>query len=55
MMEDTTSLAIFAMFIACSAWSLYITYDSVKQWAWSDVRKNKKTHSSGSFSKNKLL
>ncbi|PGE67855.1 hypothetical protein [Bacillus toyonensis] len=54
-MEDTTSLVVFAMFIVCSTWSLYITYDSVKQWAWSDVEQNKKTHGSGSFSKNKLL
>ncbi|MDF9538124.1 hypothetical protein P5750_22425 [Bacillus cereus] len=55
MMEDTTSLALFAMFIACSVWSLYITYEPIKRWAWSDVEQNKKTHSSGSFKKNKLL
>ncbi|MGX5472584.1 hypothetical protein [Bacillus toyonensis] len=54
-MEDTTSLIVFAMFIVCSAWLLYITYDSVKKWAWSDIEQNKKTHDSGSFSKNKLL
>ncbi|MGE6548087.1 hypothetical protein ACQKFK_03460 [Bacillus mycoides] len=54
-MEDTTSLVIFAMFVACSAWSLYITYDSVKQWAWGDVKQNKKTHGNGAFKKNDLL
>ncbi|AST01688.1 hypothetical protein BT10792_05735 [Bacillus thuringiensis] len=51
-MEDTTSLVIFAMFIACSALLLYITYEPIKQWAWSDVKQNKKTHGSGSFKKN---
>ncbi|MGA4464222.1 hypothetical protein ACPA2L_16205 [Bacillus bombysepticus] len=50
-MEDTTSLVILAMFIACSAWLLYITYGPIKQWAWSDVEQNKKTHGNGSFSK----
>ncbi|PER40742.1 hypothetical protein COL26_09300 [Bacillus thuringiensis] len=54
-MEDTTSLALFAIFIACSASILYITYEPIKRWAWSDVKQNKKTHSSGSFEKNKLL
>ncbi|MGH0608043.1 hypothetical protein [Bacillus cereus group sp. BfR-BA-01355] len=54
-MEDTTSVIIFAMFIACSAWLLYITYEPIKQWAWSDVEQNKKTHGNGSFSKNKLF
>ncbi|MGR5991840.1 hypothetical protein ACT7C6_26270 [Bacillus paranthracis] len=42
MMEDTTSLAIFAMFIACSVSLLYITYEPIKRWAWSDVKQNKK-------------
>ncbi|EOP78397.1 phage protein [Bacillus cereus HuB4-4] len=54
-MEDTTSLVIFAMFIGCSAWLGYITYEPIKQWAWSDVKQNKKTHGSGSFKKNKML
>ncbi|PER21946.1 hypothetical protein [Bacillus sp. PF5] len=54
-MEDTTSLVIFAMFIVCSAWLLYITYEPIKQWAWSDVEQNKKTHGNGSFLKNKLF
>ncbi|WHT87122.1 hypothetical protein [Bacillus cereus] len=54
-MEDTISLAAFAMFIACSASLLYITYEPIKRWAWSDVKQNKKTHGSGSFKKNKLL
>ncbi|HDR8156341.1 hypothetical protein [Bacillus cereus] len=54
-MEDTTSLVIFAMFIACSAWLGYITYKPIKQWAWSDVKQNKKTHGNGSSKKKHLL
>ncbi|WP_172805436.1 hypothetical protein [Bacillus mycoides] len=54
-MEDTTSLAIFAMLIAGGSRLFYITYEPIKTWAWSDVKENKKTHDSGSFSKNKLL
>ncbi|MDA2636409.1 hypothetical protein P4J23_06455 [Bacillus cereus] len=54
-MEDTRSLVIFAMFIVCSVLFLYITYEPIKRWAWSDVKQNKKTHGSGSFRKNKLL
>ncbi|BAR82939.1 phage protein [Bacillus thuringiensis serovar tolworthi] len=48
-MEDTTSLVIFAMFIACSALLLYITYEPIKRWAWSDVEQKEKTHDSGSL------
>ncbi|MDF9633158.1 hypothetical protein [Bacillus cereus] len=55
MMEDTTSLALFAMFIACGAWLLYITYEPIKRWAWSDVKQNKKTHGGGSSKKKHLL
>ena len=40
-MEDTTSLAIFAMLIACGSWLFYITYEPIKQWAWSDVEQRK--------------
>ncbi|EEM98215.1 hypothetical protein [Bacillus thuringiensis] len=54
-MEDTTSLAILAIFIACGSCLFYITYEPIKQWAWSDVKQSKKAHGSGSFSKNKLL
>ncbi|MDM5237460.1 hypothetical protein QUF83_15145 [Bacillus cereus] len=54
-MEDSTSLAIFGMLIACVLWLFYITYEPIKQWAWSDIEQNKKTHGNGSFSKNKLL
>ncbi|PGY78240.1 hypothetical protein [Bacillus cereus] len=54
-MEDTTSLVIFAMLIACSSWLLYITYEPIKKWAWSDVKQNKKTHGSGSLRKNNLI
>jgi len=53
--EDTTSLVVFAMFIACSAWLLYITYEPIKKWAWSDVVQNEKTHGNGSFKKKDLL
>jgi hypothetical protein len=55
MMEDTVSLAIFAMIIVLSALLYYITYEPIKNWAWSDVEENKKTHSNGSFEKNKLI
>ncbi|OOR30271.1 hypothetical protein [Bacillus cereus] len=51
MMEETTSLAIFAMVIAIGMLLLYVTYKPIKQWAWSDVKQNKKTHSNGSFGK----
>ncbi|MEM5610626.1 hypothetical protein AAHB63_10960 [Bacillus thuringiensis] len=54
-MEDTTSLVIFAMLIACGSWLLYITYEPIKQWAWSDVKQNKKTHGSGSVKKKQLV
>ncbi|WP_081366283.1 hypothetical protein [Bacillus thuringiensis] len=54
-MEDTTSLVLFAIFIACSALLLYITYEPIKRWAWSDVKQNKKTHGTGSFKKKHLL
>lgn len=40
-MEDTTSLVIFAMLITCGSWILYITYEPIKRWAWSDVEKIK--------------
>ncbi|MDA1849095.1 hypothetical protein PDL09_18040 [Bacillus cereus] len=55
MMEDTISLVAFAMFITFSILLLYITYEPIKRWAWSDVEQNKKTHCSGPFTKNKLL
>ncbi|EEK75170.1 hypothetical protein bcere0007_2960 [Bacillus mycoides] len=54
-MEDSTLLAIFGMLIACGSWLFYITYEPIKQWSWSDVEENKKTHGNGSFQKNKLL
>ncbi|CDN35873.1 hypothetical protein [Bacillus thuringiensis] len=54
-MEDTTSLAILAILIACGSWLFYITYEPIKQWAWNDVKQIKKTYGSGAFSKNKLL
>ncbi|ACJ82401.1 hypothetical protein ACQVQT_24895 [Bacillus paranthracis] len=54
-MEDTTSLVVFAMFIAFSILLLYITYEPIKRWAWSDVKQNKKTHGNGSFKKKQLL
>ncbi|HHA3180471.1 TPA: hypothetical protein ACOFEN_004646 [Bacillus cereus] len=51
MTEDTTSLAILAWLIGCGSWLFYITYEPIKQWAWSDVKQNKKTHGSGSSKK----
>ncbi|MGE6313442.1 hypothetical protein [Bacillus mycoides] len=54
MMEDTVSLAIFAMIIAISSLLTYITYEPIKRWAWSDVKQNKKTHGNGSFRKKYL-
>ncbi|MEJ9119489.1 hypothetical protein P4259_16430 [Bacillus thuringiensis] len=54
-MEDITSLVVFAMFIGFSALLLYITYEPIKKWAWSDVKQNKKTHDSGSSKKKYLL
>ncbi|PIE97209.1 hypothetical protein CO726_02585 [Bacillus fungorum] len=53
-MEDTTSLVAFAMFIAFSVLLLYITYEPIKRWAWSDVKQNKKTHGNGSFQKKQV-
>lgn len=53
-MEDTTSLAVFATFIACGVSLLYITYEPIKRWAWSDVEENKKTHGNGSFRKKQV-
>ncbi|WP_198946967.1 hypothetical protein [Bacillus mycoides] len=54
-MEDITSLAVFGMLIVCGSWLFYVTYEPIKTWAWSDVKENKKTHGSGSFSKKHLL
>ena len=55
MTEDTTSLAILALLIGCGSWLFYITYEPIKEWAWSDVKQNKKTHGSGSSKKRNLL
>ena len=50
-MEDTRSLVIFAMFIVCSVLFLYITYEPIKRWAWSDVKQNKRPMAVGPFEK----
>ena len=50
-MEDTTSLVIFAIFIACSSLLLYITYEPIKRWAWSDVNKIKRPTAMGPLRK----
>ncbi|PGW31266.1 hypothetical protein COE04_26315 [Bacillus cereus] len=50
-MEDTTSLVVFAMLIAFGSLLFYITYEPIKNWAWSKVEQNKKTHGSGSLRK----
>ncbi|WP_242306561.1 hypothetical protein [Bacillus cereus group sp. BfR-BA-01317] len=55
MIEDPIAASVFGLLIACSAWLGYITYEPIKQWAWSDVKESKKTHGSGSLKKNKLL
>ncbi|MGH1297215.1 hypothetical protein [Bacillus pretiosus] len=54
-MESLTALAIFGFSITGGLWLFYITYEPIRKWAWSDVEKNKKTHGSGSFRKNKFL
>ncbi|WP_304521895.1 hypothetical protein [Bacillus toyonensis] len=54
-MEDLTALAIFGFSITGGSWLLYITYEPIRRWAWSDVEQNKKTHGSGSVRKNKFL
>ncbi|HDR7837215.1 MULTISPECIES: hypothetical protein [Bacillus cereus group] len=48
-MENTTSLAILAMLIACGSWLFYITYEPIKTWAWSDVEQKEKTQGNGSL------
>ncbi|WP_201025585.1 hypothetical protein [Bacillus mycoides] len=48
-MEDSTSIAIFGMLIAYSAWLFYITYEPIKTWAWSDIEQNKRAHGNGSL------
>ena len=50
-MEDTTSLVVFAMFIAFSILLLYITYEPIKRWAWSDVKQNKRPTAMGPLRK----
>ncbi|MED0945373.1 hypothetical protein ACFVWC_10685 [Bacillus mycoides] len=54
-MEDTTSLFVLGTLIACGSLLFYITYKPIKNWAWSDIEQNKKTHGSGSLRKNNLL
>ena len=53
-MEDTTSLVVFAMFIAFSILLLYITYEPIKRWAWSDVKQNKRPTAMGPLRKQLL-
>ncbi|WJE55349.1 hypothetical protein QRE66_08685 [Bacillus cereus] len=55
MMEDTGSLAIFALSIVVCILIVYITYEPIQRWAWSDIKKDKKTHGNGSFRKKQLL
>ncbi|MGH0487441.1 hypothetical protein ACQVPJ_24015 [Bacillus mycoides] len=54
-MESTLSLVIVGLTFSVGAWITYATYESIKQWAWSDVAQKEKTHGHGSFEKNKLL
>ncbi|PHE92493.1 hypothetical protein COF81_19750 [Bacillus pseudomycoides] len=51
-MEDNLSLSIFVLSFVVFIWIIYITYEPIQSWAWSDVKKNKKTHGNGSFRKN---
>ncbi|HDR4695253.1 TPA: hypothetical protein QCQ76_001841 [Bacillus cereus] len=51
MIEDPIAASVFGLLIACGAWLGYITYEPIKQWAWSDVKESKKTHGSGSLKK----
>ncbi|WP_432418909.1 hypothetical protein [Bacillus thuringiensis] len=51
LVEDTTSLVVFAMFIACSALLLYITYEPIKRWAWRMLNKRKRPKAMGPFRK----
>ncbi|PGQ11966.1 hypothetical protein COA08_01320 [Bacillus cereus] len=53
-MEDTFSGEVFVLIMTLIAWLGYKTYEPIKQWAWSDVKQNKKTHSSGSFRKKQV-
>ncbi|WP_176546786.1 hypothetical protein [Bacillus pseudomycoides] len=55
MMEDTGSLAIFGLLIVACIWIIYITYEPIQRWAWSDIEQKKKTHGHGSFRKKHLL
>ncbi|MBH0338758.1 phage protein [Bacillus thuringiensis] len=54
-MEDPIAASVFGLLIACSAWLGYITYEPIKQWAWSDVKQNKKAHGNGSFEKKQVV
>ncbi|MDA1774757.1 hypothetical protein PDJ95_25915 [Bacillus cereus] len=54
-MEDTFLGEIFILIMVLIAWLFYKTYEPIKQWAWSDVVENKKTHGNGSLEKNNLL
>ena len=42
MIEDPIAASVFGLLIACSAWLGYITYEPIKQWAWSDVKESKR-------------
>ncbi|WJE51184.1 hypothetical protein QRE66_17965 [Bacillus cereus] len=54
-MEDTLSLLIFGLSFVVCILLIYVTYEPIQKWAWSDVKQNKKTHGHGSFRKNNLL
>ena len=55
MIEDPIVASVFGLLIACSAWLGYITYEPIKQWAWSDVKQNKKAHGNGSLKKQVVI
>ncbi len=54
-MEDTLSLSIFTISFVVIIWIIYITYEPIQRWAWSDIEQKKKTHGNGSFRKKHLL
>lgn len=50
-MEDTISLAIFGLSITGGSWLLYVTYEPIRRWAWSDVEQNKRPMAVGLLEK----
>ncbi|WP_178389803.1 hypothetical protein [Bacillus cereus] len=49
MMENPIPVLMFGLLMACVVWLGYITYEPIKQWAWSDVEQKEETHCNGSL------